>query len=113
MTVPTTPPPRCAMNDLSLRDDVLEELNYEPSLDASNIAVMAKDGVVTLTGHVASYAEKLVAERATWRVNGVKAIAQKIEVELPGGKKLGDDDIARRALNILAWDVLAPADRIH
>lgn len=101
------------MNDLSLRDDVLEELNYEPSLDASNIAVMAKDGVVTLTGHVASYAEKLAAERATWRVHGVKAIAQDIEVELPGGKKLGDDDIARRALNILSWDVLAPSDRIH
>lgn len=101
------------MNDLSLRDDVLDELDFEPSLDASNIAVMARDGVVTLTGHVPSYAEKLAAERATWRVHGVKAIAQEIEVVLPGGKKLGDDDIARRALSILAWDVLAPADRIH
>lgn len=101
------------MSDLSLGDDVLEELDYDPSLDASNIAVMAKDGVVTLTGHVPSYAEKLAAERAAWRVHGVKAIAQKIEVELPGDKKLGDDDIARRALDILAWDVLVPAERIH
>ena len=78
------------MNDLSLRDDVLEELDFEPSVDASNIAVMAKDGVVTLTGHVSSYAQKVAAERAAWRVNGVKAIAQKIQVELPGGKKLSD-----------------------
>lgn len=101
------------MNDVSLRYDVMEELDYEPSLDAANIAVMARDGVVTLTGHVASYAEKLAAERATWRVHGVKAIAQKLQVELPGDRKLSDDDIARRALNILAWDVLAPSDRIH
>lgn len=101
------------MSDMMLRENVLDELNYEPSLDATNIAVMARDGVVTLTGHVASFAEKLAAERATWRVHGVKAIAQKLEVELPGSKKLSDDDIARRAINILAWDVLAPAEGIH
>jgi osmotically-inducible protein OsmY len=101
------------MSDLMLRENVLDELNYEPSLDATNVAVMAKDGVVTLTGHVSSYAEKLAAERATWRVHGVKAIAQKLEVELPGSKKLSDDDIARRAINILAWDVLAPSGGIH
>jgi osmotically-inducible protein OsmY len=101
------------MSDLSLRDDVLEELDFEPSIDASNLAVMAKDGVVTLTGHVPSYAQKIAAERATWRVNGVRAIAQKIEVELPGDKKLSDDDIARRVLNIMTWDDLTPSDRIH
>jgi osmotically-inducible protein OsmY len=101
------------MNDLSLREDVLEELDYDPSLDASNIAVMTRDGVVTLTGHVPSYAQKLAAERATWRVHGVKAIAQKLAVQLPGDKKLNDDDIARRALNILMWDVLVPAERLH
>jgi osmotically-inducible protein OsmY len=100
-------------NDFLLRDDVFDELNYEPSLDASSIAVTAKDGVVTLAGHVASYAQKFAAERATWRVDGVKAIAQQIEVELPGDKKLSDDDIAKRALDILAWDVLVPSDRLH
>lgn len=99
--------------DSLLRDDVLEELDYEPSLDASNIAVMAADGVVTLTGHVASYAEKLAAERAAWRVDGVKAIAQKIEVHLPGDKKMGDDEIAKRAIDILTWNVLVPAQDIH
>ncbi|MGS0998079.1 BON domain-containing protein [Rhodanobacter sp. FW102-FHT14D06] len=101
------------MNDLSLRDSVLEELDFEPSVDASNIAVMAKDGVVTLTGHVSSYTQKIAAERAAWRVNGVKAIAQNIHVELPGDKKLSDDDIAKRALDILAWDDLTLSDRIH
>jgi osmotically-inducible protein OsmY len=101
------------MNDMSLRDEVLDELDYEPSVDASNIAVAAKDGVVTLTGHVASYAQKLAAERAAWRVHGVKAIAQEIEVRLPGDKKLSDDDIAKRALDILAWDVLVPSDKLQ
>lgn len=101
------------MNDSTLRDSVIAELNYEPSLDASNIAVVANGGVVTLTGHVPSYAQKFIAEHATWRVHGVKAIAQEIEVQLPGDKKLSDDDIAKRALNILEWDVLTPADRIH
>ena len=101
------------MNDMSRRDDVLDELDYEPSVDASNIAVAAKDGVVTLTGHVASYAQKLAAERAAWRVHGVKAIAQEIEVRLPGDKKLSDADIAKRALDILAWDVLVPSDKLQ
>lgn len=101
------------MTDLRLRNDVLEELNYEPSVDASNIGVTAKDGVVTLTGHVANYAQKFGAERAAWRVDGVKAIAQEIQVQLPGDKKVSDDDIAKRALDILAWDVLVPSDRLH
>lgn len=101
------------MSDMQVRSDVLDELDYDPSLDASNIAVMAKDGVVTLTGHVTSYAEKIAAEQAAWRVNGVKAIAQEIEVRLPGDKKLGDDEIAKRALNILHWDVLIQSDQLH
>jgi osmotically-inducible protein OsmY len=101
------------MNDLLLKDDVLDELQYDPSLDASNIAVRAKEGVVTLSGHVASYAEKLAAERAAWRVSGVKAIALEIEVHLPGDKKIGDDEIARRALDILRWNTLVPADKLH
>lgn len=100
-------------DDLRLRDDILDELNYEPSVDASNIAVTAKDGVVTLSGHVNNYAQKLAAERAAWRVDGVKAIAQDIDVRLPGDKKLSDDDIAKRALDILDWDVLVPSERLH
>jgi osmotically-inducible protein OsmY len=68
-----------AVNDLLLRDDVLYELAYEPSLDASNITVQAKGGIVTLSGRVARYADRLIAERVAWRVSGVKAIALDIE----------------------------------
>jgi osmotically-inducible protein OsmY len=92
-----------AMNDIELRQFVLDELEFEPSIDAADIGVAAENGVITLTGHVPSYAQKMAAERAAWRVKGVKAIAQKIEVRLPGDKKVNDDEIAERALNILAW----------
>lgn len=91
------------MTDLDLRQNVLDELEFEPSIDAADIGVTAENGVITLSGHVASYAQKISAERAAWRVKGVKAIAQQIEVRLAGDKKLNDDELAERALNILSW----------
>jgi osmotically-inducible protein OsmY len=91
------------MNDKQLRKNVIEELDFEPSIDAANIGVAAEDGVVTLSGHVATYLEKLAAERAAWRVRGVRAIAQEIEVRLPTDKKRNDDEIASRCLDILSW----------
>ncbi|MBB5206548.1 BON domain-containing protein [Chiayiivirga flava] len=100
------------MNDNELRQNVIDELDFEPSLDAANIGVAAERGVVTLTGHVASYFQKMSAERAAWRVKGVKAIAQEIEVRLPGDRQLADDEIARRAVNILAWDESVPTDAV-
>ena len=96
------------MTDLKLRQDVLDELEFEPSLDAAAIGVAVNDGVVTLTGHVSTYAEKLAADRAAKRVSGVRAVAQEITVRYLGEKKLSDDEIAKRALNILRWDVLVP-----
>jgi osmotically-inducible protein OsmY len=87
---------------------VLDELEFEPSLDAAAIGVAVNDGVVTLMGHVATYAEKLAAERAAKRVSGVRAVAQEITVRFPSEKKLSDDEIAKRALNLLRWDVLVP-----
>lgn len=101
------------MNDKELRQFVIDELEYEPSIDAADIGVAAENGVVTLSGHVADYAQKMAAERAVWRVKGVKAIAQEIEVRLPGDKKHGDDEIAQRILNILAWNTMIPRDRIR
>jgi len=95
-----------------LRQDVIDELDFEPSLDASHIAVGVHDGVVTLTGSVSSYADKLAAERTVRRVFGVRAIAQEIEIRLPSDKKTGDDEIAKRAADILRWRVGVPADRI-
>lgn len=89
--------------DVRLRQDILDELQYEPSIDAANIGVAVEDGIVTLTGHVRSYAEKHAAERIAERVNGVRAIAEEIDVRLPEHKKTADDEIAGRVLKILAW----------
>ena len=100
------------ISDHKLRQDVIDELDFEPSLDASHIAVGVHDGVVTLTGSVTSYADKLAAERAARGVFGVRAIAQEIEIRLPSDKKTGDDEIAKRAADILRWRVGVPADRI-
>lgn len=99
-------------SDHQLRQDVLDELDFEPSVNASHIGVGANTGVITLTGFVSSYGEKLAAERAARRVKGVKAIAEEIEVRLPSDKKSSDDEIARRAVDILKWRVGTPANRI-
>ena len=101
------------MNDKQLRQLVVDELEYEPSIDAADIGVAAENGVVTLSGHVTDYVQKMAAERAAWRVKGVKGIAQKIEVRLSGDKKWNDDEIAQRALNILAWNTLVPKDCVR
>jgi osmotically-inducible protein OsmY len=95
-----------------LRQDVLDELDFEPSVDANNIGVGVHEGIVTLTGFVSRYTEKVAAERAARRVRGVKAIAQEIEVRLPSDKKTADDEIAKRAVNILNWRFGVPANRI-
>lgn len=101
------------MDDKELRELVTDELEFDPSIDAADIGVAAENGVVTLTGHVPSYVQKVAAEHATWRVKGVKGIAQNIEVRFPGNKKLNDDEIAKRAVSILGWNVLVPKDRIR
>lgn len=101
------------MNDKLLRQDVIDELDFDPGIDAAHIGVAAEQGVVTLTGHVPDYTQKLAAERAAWRVKGVKAIAEKIEVRFPDAKKLHDDEIAQRAINILAWSTTLPESALH
>jgi osmotically-inducible protein OsmY len=99
-------------SDHQLRQDVLDELDFEPTVNAAHIGVGANAGVVTLTGFVSSYGEKLAAERAARRVKGVKAIAEEIEIRLPSDKKVADDEIAGRAVDILKWRVGFPANRI-
>jgi osmotically-inducible protein OsmY len=101
------------MTDKDLRRDVLDELDFDPSLDAAEIGVAVSDGVVTLSGHVGSYAEQVEAERAAKRVKGVRAIAQEIQVRLPDAKKIEDDQIAARALAIIDWSVHLPKDAIQ
>jgi osmotically-inducible protein OsmY len=99
-------------SDLQLRQDVLDELEFEPSVNAAHIGVTANHSVVTLTGFVTSYAEKTMAERAARRVKGVRAIAEEIEVRLPSDLKRADDEVAARAIDILKWQVGVPAERI-
>jgi osmotically-inducible protein OsmY len=98
--------------DTQLQHDVLAELEWEPSIEASKIGVTAKDGVVTLTGFVASYADKMTAERVTKRVYGAKAVANDIEVKILGSSQRSDTDIAAAALSALKWDTTVQEDRI-
>ena len=100
-------------DDLTLQAMVMAELEWEPSFDAAHVGVTAKNGVVTLSGFVDSYVAKSAAERAAARVQGVKAIAEEIEVRLPSHQKHADDEIAERAVRILNWDIEVPHDRIH
>jgi osmotically-inducible protein OsmY len=92
--------------DSQLQQDVLAELEWEPSINAEQIGVEVKDGIVTLAGHVRSYAEKHEAEIAAQRVAGVKALAVEMDIMLPGPSQRSDADIARSAENVLEW--LAP-----
>ncbi len=101
------------MDDLTLKRHVEEELEWEPSIDAADIGIGVDNGVVTLMGHVSSFAEKIAAERAVKRVKGVRAIAQNIEVRLSGMARTDDDELARRAADILDWDVSIPKGAIQ
>lgn len=100
------------MNDLSLRKSILEELEFQPDIDAANIGVAVDNGVVTLTGHVTNYAQKISAERAVKAVKGVRALAEEIQVRLDKGAGTADDTIANRALNIIDWSSDLPAGAV-
>ena len=99
-------------SDNQLQQAVLAELKWEPSVTAAHIGVAANAGVVTLSGHVGSFAEKLAAEATARRVKGVKALAEEIEVRLPFATKKTDEEIAAAALGRLAWDVSVPNDAV-
>jgi osmotically-inducible protein OsmY len=99
-------------SDSEIQRDVSEELRWEPSLRDDDIAVAVRDGVVTLAGHVDSYAEKWAAERVASKVKGVKAIANELEVVPPSSHTRTDADIAHAAVDALRWSVMVPHDRI-
>lgn len=101
------------MSDKDLRQYIIDELDFEPSVDAAHIGVAVEKDVVTLTGHVRSYVDKLAAVAATRRVRGVHAIAEEIEVRYPSDKKTADDEIARRAIDIIRWSAVVPEDAIQ
>jgi osmotically-inducible protein OsmY len=97
----------------ALQQDVIDELSYEPSLDAMNIGVVANDGVITLTGTVTSYSDRYAAEHAAERVAGVKAVADETKVDLPPLHQRSDQDIAAAALNAMSWNMLVPSGAIQ
>lgn len=98
--------------DSNLQSDVLEELKWWPNVNAAHIGVAAKNGVVTLTGQVAHYAEKAAAEEAAKGVYGVKGTANDIMVELVGAAKRTDQDVAAAALSAIKWDFEVPEDKV-
>lgn len=99
--------------DSALQQRVLEELRWEPSINAAHIGVAAESQVVTLTGVVPSYYQKVAAERAAARVLGVHALANDIEVVFLGSPKLGDTDVAGAALVALRQSVSVQEDMIE
>jgi osmotically-inducible protein OsmY len=101
------------IEDSDLRRKVIAELDWEPSVDASQIGVAVKDGIVTLTGSVLSYPERKNAEKAASRIAGVKAVAGDLEIKLFGTAARSDFDIAQSALSSLRFNASVPSDRIQ
>lgn len=99
-------------SDIELKDDVESELTWEPTVNAAHVGVTAQNGIVTLTGHVPSYAEKDAAERAAKRVYGVKALANELDVKLPSSGKRTDEDIAAACVNALRAHSSVPDEKI-
>jgi osmotically-inducible protein OsmY len=99
-------------NDFTLRELVVDELDWEPSIQAEHIGVSVDEGCVTLYGHVGTYAEKSAAEKAALRLRGIRAVANDLEVRVSGSLKRDDADIARAAADAVDWHVLLPQDRV-
>ena len=99
-------------SDMQLQKDVLDELKWDPAVNAEQIRVEVKDGLVTLAGRVECFAEKWAAEWAAKRVAGVKALAVEIRVEPTRFRELTDADLARAAENALKWHAHVPQNRI-
>jgi len=98
--------------DMQLKADVLAELKWEPSVNEKFISVDVSDGVVSLLGHMGSYEEKWRAVDAVKRVQGLKALSDKMDVTLPNLLKRDDHDIARSAKDLLKWMTYFPKGRI-
>jgi len=100
------------MTDRELKEHVQNALEWEPSVDQSDIGVSVDEGVVTLRGNVRSYTERSTAERVALRVYGVKAVANDLEVRLATGYERTDTDIAQAVVTALKWNTVVPADRV-
>jgi osmotically-inducible protein OsmY len=98
--------------DAQLKADVTDELAWDPAINATNVGVMVKDGVVTLAGHLDSFAEKHAVEQAVRKVSGVRGIALDLDVRLAASQQRTDSDIAQAATAALSLNSLVPAGKI-
>lgn len=99
--------------DAQLKKDVLDELEWDPSLNATRVGVAVNDGVVLLTGHLDTFAEKQAVEKAVRRVAGVKAMAVELDVKLEPKHQRSDMEIAAAIETAFKWHALIPEDRIQ
>jgi osmotically-inducible protein OsmY len=98
--------------DQALKRKVLDELAWQPGFDEAHIGVTARGGVVKLTGHVGSYAEKCAAESAIGHVTGVRTISEELKIRDLSGAGYGDEEIAEQALGVISWDLAVPEDSV-
>lgn len=96
--------------DVEIKDDVLDELAWQPDIDETEIGVIVENGVVTLSGVVDSYSKKIAAEKAVKGVEGVKALAGDIEVKYGDAFKKTDKEIAKAVVDALEWDSSVPEE---
>ena len=98
--------------DAQIKQDVLDELVFEPNIDETQIGVIVEDGVVTLTGFVDAYPKKAAAEKVAKGVAGVKALAEDIQVKYGDNYKKTDKEIAKAAVNALEWNASVPKEKV-
>ena len=99
--------------DIEIKKDVLAELEWDPEINAANVGVAVKDGVVTVSGHLDTYSEKFSIERALRRVEGVRAIAMEVDVVLSPEHRRSDSEIAAAAAQALKWQARLPDGRLR
>jgi len=101
------------MGDKLIRQNVIDELDFEPSVEAAHIGVAVDKGIVTLTGHVGTYAQRVAAEKAVRKVRGVRGVVEEIEVRFAGGTPPRDEDLAQRAVQMLDWSATVPRNAVQ
>lgn len=99
--------------DASIQKDVLDQMRWEPFLNAAEIGVAVKHGIVTLTGNVDTYGKKSAAENAAKKIAGVRAVAEEIQVGISPGSRITDTEIAAAVATVLAWHIAIQADKIR
>ena len=98
--------------DDQLQEDVIAELEWDPSVDHTDIGVAVHDGIVTLAGYVKNFPQKVAAERAVRRVAGVRALAEELKVRFVSDPKTADHEIAKRIVDMIGWTVAVPDGQI-